>query len=581
MITSDDRVVVVGAGPGGLLLAGELALAGVPVTVLERRAGRSAESRALGLQARTLELLQLRGIAQRFTSRGNPLDHFRVTVGSSRIDLRRLDSPFQQLNILPQSQTEELLEQRAVELGATIERGAKVVGVRQDRDGVTLSVAAEGSDRTWEEHAAWVVGSDGSHSAVREALGIGFPGKTYPYNIVVGDVRLAKPPKDGMLIEVGKTGLVVAIDFGNGWWRMGVVDWSRPRESSEPATPQELEAALTTIFGYDLGVHDPLWMTRFKFQMRQATTYRQGRALLLGDAAHVHAPLGAQGLNMSMQDAMNLGWKLAAVIKGEAPGEVLDSFESERRPVATRVLNATDNAIQVMMSQKLPVRTARRLVIPNILKTGRGHQILAGYVSGLAWHYPPAGEGPHAQLVGRRVPDTVLRLADGATRHLAELLNPGRFVLVDLSGGRFSEVAAPWGDSVVRVQAQLSGRSPMSDYQGILVRPDGYCAWAGGRSDSQTLRAALLTWRGEPRPQQPAPKPVPEPEAVAPAPKPATKAPAAAKPAAASAPSAEAAAAPVAVPALGSKQPRATARARQQVSESIPQAPGSTGTRRS
>lgn len=495
MKSSPDRVVVVGAGPGGLFLASELALAGVPCTVLERRPGRSAESRALGLQARTLELLQLRNLAHRFTSQGNPLDHFRLTVGATRLDLRRLDTGFQQLNILPQSKTEALLEERAVELGATVQRGAEVLAVHQHGDTVTLQV--KGRDRTWDEQAAWVVGCDGSHSRVRESLGIGFPGKTYPYNVVVGDVRLASPPRDGMLIQVGRGGLVVAIDFGNGWWRMGIVDWKAPRDAGEPATPEELGAGLATVFGYDLGPYDPVWMTRFRFQKRQASSYRRGRVFLLGDAAHVHAPLGAQGLNLSMQDAMNLGWKLAAVARGTAPRDLLASYEHERRPVATKVMRATDAAIRVMMSQRPPIRAVRRMVIPNVVRTQRGHQMLAGYISGLSWAYSrPAGHRS-AGLAGQRLPDVTLRRDDGVSQRLFELFHAGRFVLVDQAGGLPADVAAPWGDRLVTVRARVQGGPPLASYQVILCRPDGYCAWAGESHDRDSLRSALRNWCGD------------------------------------------------------------------------------------
>lgn len=502
MKSSDDRVIVVGAGPGGLLLASELALAGVACTVLERRPGRSAQSRALGLQARTLELLQLRNLADRFTSGGNPLDHFRLTVGATRIDLHRLeDTSFQQLNILPQSRTEELLEERALELGATVQRGTEVLAVRQDAGSVTLKVRADG--RTWDEQADWVVGCDGSHSTVRDSLGIGFPGKTYPYNVVVGDVRLSRPPQDGMLIEVGRSGLVVAIDFGNGWWRMGVVDWNSPKAASEPASPEELGAAMATIFGYDLGPHDPLWMTRFRFQKRQASTYHHGRVFLLGDAAHVHAPLGAQGLNMSMQDAMNLGWKLAAVIRGNASRALLGSYERERRPIATRVLRATDAAIRVMMSQQLSVRMARRAVIPNVTRTQRGHQLLAGHISGLSWAYqPPDGRG-RAGIVGQRLPDArLVGTGGGSGQRLFDLFHSGRFVLVDQTGGCLASATEPWADRLVTVTASIEPRSVLKPYPAILCRPDGYCAWTGGPGDSSTLRSVLREWCGAPPRQE-------------------------------------------------------------------------------
>lgn len=496
MTSNESQVIVVGAGPGGLLLASELALAGVACTVLERRAGRSAESRALGLQARTLELLELRNQAYKFTSRGNPLDHFRLTIGPARIDLRRLDTRFQQLSILPQSTTEELLEERAVELGAKIERNAQVLGVRQDPDGVTLTLGSGSGIR--EKRAAWVVGCDGSHSVVRDSLGVEFEGKTYPYSIVVGDVRLAKSPSDGMLIEVGRGGLVVAIDFGNGWWRMGAVDWSPPKDPGEPATLDELRSALAAIFGYDLGPYDPQWLTRFRFQKRQASTYRRDRVLLLGDAAHVHAPLGAQGLNMSMQDAMNLGWKLAAVVKGRAGKLLLESYEHERRAVADRVLKATDMAIRVTMSQRHPLRLMRRVVIPNVLRTHRGHQTIAGYISGIAWAYPPPEGRRQNGITGRRIPDVHLRGSDGSARGLFGLFRDGRFVLIDQVDGRLSEAAAPWGDLIVKAQARIEDHPGLAGYDGILCRPDGYGAWAGSRHEILSLRAALREWCGEP-----------------------------------------------------------------------------------
>jgi hypothetical protein len=301
-----------------------------------------------------------------------------------------------------------------------------------------------------------------------------------------------------MLVEVGRSGLVVAIDFGNGWWRMGVVDWNPPRNTSEPATPEELGAALATIFGHDLGPHEPLWMTRFRFQKGQASTYRVGRVFLLGDAAHVHAPLGAQGLNLSMQDAMNLGWKLAAVTQGRAPHALLDSYERERRPIATRVLKATDTAIRVMMSQHLPVRIARRAVVPNVVRTSRGHQVLAGYISGISWAYPPADGHRHRGIVGQRVPDAFLRGTDGITRRLFQFFHPGRFVLIDQAGGRLADAATPWGDQIVRVAGQIEDRPALVPYSAILCRPDGYCAWAGGPDDSISLRSALHEWCGDP-----------------------------------------------------------------------------------
>lgn len=495
--TTENEVIVVGAGPGGLFLACELALAGVRCTVLERRTHRSVESRATGLQARTLEMLAMRGIVDRFLARGHPHDHYRLTLGSARIDLRRLDTDYQQLNICPQSITEELLEEHARALGARVERGARVLGVRQDADTVTVQVHS--GERTWEERASWVVGYDGTHSTVRESAGIEFPGKTYPYNVMVGDVRLAKPPSDGMLIEVSRHGLVVAIDFGNGSWRMGAVDRSEPKSSREPATLEELRGMLTKIFGHDLEPYDPVWTSRFRFHKRHASTYRRGRVLLGGDAAHVHAPLGAQGLNISLQDAMNLGWKLASVIQNRAPETLLDTYEQERRPVATRVLAATDRAMDLMMSERLPARILRRLVVPMVTALPRTHQFLAAHIANVAIAYPPKDGRRHADLVGQRLPDLTLRDADGNTRPLFGLFHSGRFVFVDQTGGSLFAACEPWDDRLVRVQAQVEGRPLVGSYEGILCRPDGYCAWAGGRDDALSLRSALQEWCGEPR----------------------------------------------------------------------------------
>jgi 2-polyprenyl-6-methoxyphenol hydroxylase-like FAD-dependent oxidoreductase len=493
--TADAEVVVVGAGPGGLLLATELALAGVSCRVLERRPHRTRESRATGLQARTLEQLDMRGLADDFLARGNPQDHFRITLGGTRIDLRSLDTAYQQLSICPQSTTEELLEDRAVSLGVQVERDVQVLGVRSDADRATLRVRRGPDGETETRQAAWVVGADGSHSVVRDSVGIGFVGKTYPYNVVVGDVRLAHPPESGMLIEVSRHGIALAIDFGNGWWRMGTVDWSTPKPTGTPVPPAELAGTLRPIFGRDLGLSDPLWTSRFQFQKRHASTYRRDRVLLVGDAAHVHAPLGAQGLNMSMQDAFNLGWKLAAVIRHGAPVSLVDSYERERRPIASRVLAATDRAIGVMMSRRPPVQLVRRLLLPTVAGVPTANHHIAERVSNLAVWYPPRDGQRHHPLVGRRIPDLRVH-ADGGFEPLFRRFRAGKFVFLDQSGGRLVSACEPWTDRVEVVTGRIA-RNPVVDADvAVLVRPDGYCAWAGSASEVLSLRAALHRWCG-------------------------------------------------------------------------------------
>jgi 2-polyprenyl-6-methoxyphenol hydroxylase-like FAD-dependent oxidoreductase len=504
--TKVNEVIIVGAGPGGLFLACELALAGIQCKVLERREGPSRESRATGLQARTLELLAMRGIVDRFLSRGYALDHWRLSLGAACIDLHRLETNYQQLNICPQSTTEELLEQRARELGAVIERGAEVTGLDQDADGVALRICSDAAERV--ERGQWVAGFDGAHSSVRQFAGIDFPGKTYDYNVFIADVRIARKPTDGVLIQVSRHGLVVAIDYGNGWWRMGCVDRSQPRPPREPVTLDEIRTRLIKVFGYDLGPSEPIWTSRFRFNKRMASAYRVNRIILGGDAAHVHAPLGAQGLNISMQDAMNLGWKLAAVIRGRAPETLLDTYEQERRPIGRRVLAATDRAMHVMMSEHLPVRLMRRLVVPTVARFPRSHDLLAGQLSNIAMRYPADIRAGHAAIVGDRVPDLMVEDGDGAPQRLYDLFHSGRFVLLDQRDGALSTACAPWADRIVRVRGRLAGAPGLGAYHGLLCRPDGYFGWAG-RADGQAMLLELLRERcGEPAqvPRSPSPE---------------------------------------------------------------------------
>jgi hypothetical protein len=343
------------------------------------------------------------------------------------------------------------------------------------------------------------VGFDGSRSIVRKSAGIDFPGKTYSYNVFVADVQLDAPPGDGMLVEVGRHGLVVAIDYGDGWWRVGCVDHAPAKPPREPVTLAEIRDALTAIFGRDLRPHDMRWSSRFQFHKRQAATYRRGHVLLGGDAAHVHAPLGAQGLNISMQDAMNLGWKLAAVARGDAPPALLDTYERERRPIGHRVLGATDRGMHVMMSRALPIRLLRRIVVPTVTSRHRSHDFLAGQISNLAMGYPPKAGAGHAKVVGQRVPDVTVRLADGTSRRLYELFDEGRFVFVDQAAGHFADTLGPWAGRITTVTGRLDAPE-LGSFHGLLCRPDGYFGWAGDRAGTAALGDALRTWCGLPEP---------------------------------------------------------------------------------
>jgi 2-polyprenyl-6-methoxyphenol hydroxylase-like FAD-dependent oxidoreductase len=484
-------VIIVGAGPTGLMLSRELALAGVQHRVIERRKTATSESRALGLQARTLEVFDMRGIADEIVSEGNPIPRVRLSLGQSILDLQQLDTRFGQLHITPQSRTEAILERHVASLGVTVERNTQVIDVTQASDHVVVRLRAD--DREWEDRARWVIGCDGPHSVVRSSQGIGFPGKTYPYTIIVADVLLDEEPPDPLLIHVGRQGLVVSTDFGNGRFRMGVIDRGKPW-SDDPVDLDEVRTTLKTLFGRDIGPRDPSWTSRFRIQERQATAYRKGRILLAGDAAHIHSPLGGQGLNLGLQDAMNLGWKLAAVVRGDVPEDILDTYEPERRRVSNGVIKATDIATRMMTSPMWAPRTLRQIVIPVALRLRRSHQWLAGGLSGISVRYHYGKAAKNSPGPGSRLPDVQILRPGALPTSLFKELRSCHFVFID-QDGQLESAIGPWRDRVDVV----SGRVPRPEFKnlgGILVRPDGYCAWAGGHDDLAGLTAALHRWAG-------------------------------------------------------------------------------------
>ncbi|MCJ1680061.1 FAD-dependent monooxygenase [Streptomyces sp. APSN-46.1] len=472
-MTEAADVLVVGAGPTGLLLAGDLAAAGVRVTLLERREHADANmTRAFAVHARTLEVLDARGLADELVALGRKAPVVGV-FGRLELRLHRLRTRFPFALITPQYNLEGLLERRALAAGVRIARGAEVVAVRQRADGVAVETAGAGSFR-----AGYVVGCDGVRSAVRRLTGIGFPGRWVVRSVMLADVRLKEVPADAVTTNANQHGFASLVPFGDGWYR--AIGWiaGDDRADDAPVSEEELAGLLRRVLGSDHGMHEPRWISRFHSDERQAVRYREGRVLLAGDAAHVHSPAGGMGMNTGLQDAANLGWKLAAVVQGRAGDPLLDSYEQERHPVGKQALRISGAITRGVLSAPRSARAhqLRNLVMPLASRlsshTAWGERLLSGI--GISY---PAPRGSH-RLTGRRVPD--LRLADG--QRLYEVLRGGGFVLVTRGApvpeSQWLRLAAPAG--------------PLRST--LLIRPDGHIAWACDTPDTGRLRAELERW---------------------------------------------------------------------------------------
>jgi len=472
-------VVVVGAGPTGLLLAGDLAEAGVRVGVFEKRREESNLTRAFAVHARTLEQLDARGLADRLVADGNPVAELRL-FGAVSVTLAALPSRFPFVLVTPQYHVERLLRERAAAAGADLLRGARVTRVVPDGDRVRIVVdAGEGGLRG--ATARYVVGADGHHSTVRDQLGLAFPGRSVVRSLMLADVRLARPPAELLTIEGNRHGFCFVVPFGDGWYRVIARDPRRELPDGEPVTLAEIADLVRRVVGTDFGMHDPRWMSRFHSDERQVTRYRVGRVLLAGDAAHVHSPAGGMGMNTGLQDAANLGWKLAAVLHGRAGDDLLDTYGAERRPVGAMVLQTSGGLIRAAMLRGPVVRAARNVVVRAALAVRPLGDRVRMRVSGIGVRYP-APPGAH-RLVGARAPDVQSR--DGTRLYAA--LRGGRFVLVapDPAGRRYAG------------HDNLATLHPAVPTLPMLVRPDGYLAWAGPLGPQ--LDRALRAWGvGEP-----------------------------------------------------------------------------------
>ncbi|MFF8714947.1 FAD-dependent monooxygenase [Streptomyces sp. NPDC015184] len=468
-------VLVVGAGPTGLLLAGDLAAQGVSVTLVERRPHRTNNmTRAFAVHARTLELLDNRGLADELIKTGTPVTSLRF-FGTLSIDLSRLHSRFPFVLITPQYEVEHLLERRARAAGVRFRYETELTGLHQDAGSVTAELREPDGDRSTLT-ARYLVGTDGMRSPVRHALGLPFPGRSVIRSIVLADVRFTEEPTSVLTVSGGGDAFAFIVPFGDGWYR--VMGWDRTHQpaDSDPVELDEMREIARRALGTDYGMHDARWISRFHSDERQVPAYRTGRVFLAGDAAHVHSPAGGQGMNTGLQDAANLSWKLAAVLRGHTsdPEALLDSYHAERHPVGTRVLRSSGAIVRLAMAHT-PLQRAVRTAAATMLSGVRpASDKLIGMVSGISIAYrAPRGAHP---LTSKRAPDLSLR--EG---RLHQLLREGAFVLVTPAGAAAPASPAPL------VHAHWQGERDTT----LLVRPDGYIAWASDRADPAALRTAL------------------------------------------------------------------------------------------
>ena len=477
-------VLIAGAGPTGLLLACELRLAGVDVLVLDRLGERGNESRAGGMHPRSIEILDQRGMLAPFLAQGQPIQagHF----SNIPLDFSRFATRHPYTLMLLQARTERLLEAHLVELGGQVRWSSEITGIEQDADGVTVRI-----DGAQPIHADYLLGCDGGHSTVRKLAGIDFPGTPATMTSLLGDVELSDPPAERQLQGRTERGSFTVFAYEPGWHRVVVNQYDRVLDRHATVSFEELRAAMVDVAGTDFGMQSPRWVSHFGDAARLAGQYRDGRILLAGDAAHIHFPAGGQGMNTGLQDAMNLGWKLALVATGRAPQTLLDTYQAERRPVADRVLHNT--RAQTFLGHPGPHADALRETIATLVSIDAANDTLGMMIAALDLKYPVDGGHP---LLGRRVPDLDLKTADGTVR-LYELLHQGRPVLLDFDGG-LGDALRGWTDRVdaVRPTGDWSipavGDIPAS--AALLVRPDGYVAWLPGTSVE--LRTALETWFG-------------------------------------------------------------------------------------
>jgi 2-polyprenyl-6-methoxyphenol hydroxylase-like FAD-dependent oxidoreductase len=479
---NDHDVIIAGGGPTGLMLAGELTLAGVDAAIVERRANQELDSsRSRGLHARTIEVLDQRGIADRFLSEGQAMQV--QSYATIALDISDFPTRHNYGLALLQKHFERILGGWVDELGVPVYREREVTGFAQHDNVVDIALADAPSLR-----AQFLVGCDGGRSVVRKAAGIDFPGWDPSISWLIAEAEMDEQPEFGLRhgggIGPAEGGLI------------GVVLAEETVEHEGEPSIEDLRAALIAADGTDHGLRRAAWISRFTDMTRQAASYRSGRVLLAGDAAHIHAPVGGQGMNVGVQDAVNLGWKLAQVAKGTSPDSLLDTYHAERHPVGARVLQNT--MAQTALRRSDERTEALRDAMTELLRMDEPRQRFAGMLSGLDVHYDLGGGHP---LVGRRMPDLDLVVHDGP-RRVFSLLHDARPVLLHFAEAGAFDIA-PWSDRVRQVKAQYDGAwelpvlGAVPAPEAVLIRPDGHVAWVGELTEPE-LTDALTTWFGPP-----------------------------------------------------------------------------------
>ncbi|MEV6273400.1 FAD-dependent oxidoreductase [Kribbella sp. NPDC051936] len=537
---TSTEVLVVGAGPVGLMAAGELARRGVDVRLLERNDSRSSLSKALVIHARTLEIMDLAGLAGEFGDRGYPAPGIDVGLRRSGkptpINLRGLDTRFPYMLVLPQRETEAILTRRLESLGVRIETGTEVIGLVQDDDKVTATVRTATGDT--QVSARYLLGCDGAHSTVRELVQLPFEGVQLDSTVLIGDVRVdTEFVRSRITNFTSARGFVSILPFLGDSVRIFAVDFARQDRTRDDALSlTELQETVDAISPLDMRLSDPTWLTRYVAPSRQVRTIRVGRTFLAGDATHAHSPAAGQGMNMGLQDAANLSWKLAMVLRREAPAGLLDTYDEERHSVHGRVRHETDRMFRLFTLSNPVHKLVRDLAMRLLIPRKAVQQRLAGAVSGIALSYRQSRDFPASLVarahrtvieVGDRVPDVHLWTAGRSEVRLHDLLRePGYALIVHATADRlgrdrariaklFADIAALYGDAVRRylvidegvVDREFIGDVVLVDVRGeyarklgarhgttIAVRPDGYLAAYSSSLSSAEVAQMLDRW---------------------------------------------------------------------------------------